>query len=186
MKRIILALVALLTLTGCVGNNGELERAMQLRAKLLASSGCSFDAMVTADYGETLYTFSVTCEADGQGNVNFTVKEPETISGITGTVSAEGGKLTFDDTALSFPLLADGQVTPVTAGWLLVRTLRGGYVKSCGMDGTRIRLAVDDSYQADALHLDIWLGEGDLPDYAEIVYDDRRILSLEVTNFQIL
>ena len=186
MKRIAIILALIIFLTGCGVHHAELDRAMELRAKLLAASGCSFDAMITADFGDKTYTFSVGCQADEQGNVTFSVKEPETIAGITGTISGEGGKLIFDDTALTFELLADGQVTPVSAGWLLVKTLRGGYVKSCGMDGDRVRLAVDDSYENDALHLDIWLGDGDLPVYAEILYKDRRILSLDVTNFRIL
>ena len=186
MKRIALILSLLVILTGCGVNNAELDRAMELRARLLSAKGCSFDALITADFGDKTYTFSVACQADGQENVTFSVKEPETIAGITGTISGEGGKLIFDDTALTFELLTDGQVTPVSAGWLLIKTLAGGYVKSCGMDLDRIRLAVDDSYQNDALHLDIWLGDGDLPVYAEILYKDRRILSLDVTNFRIL
>jgi hypothetical protein len=175
-------LVLVILLAGCGGTNEELDRAMALRAKLLASSGCSFDAAITADYGDKLHDFAVSCIADGQGNVTFTVKEPETIAGITGKLSGDGGKLTFDDTALAFPLLADGQVTPVSAPWLFLKTLRGGYVRSCGMDVDQLRLSIDDSYEEDALHLDIWLGEGDLPTRCEIVYDDRRILSLQVSN----
>lgn len=186
MKKLVSVLVLLLVLTGCAGNNGELDRAMALRAKLLAASGCSFDAVITADYGDKTYSFSVACTSDGQGNVTFTVNEPESIAGITGTISGEGGKLTFDDTALAFELLADGQVTPVSAPWLLVKTLRGGYVSACGVDGEQIRISVDDSYEEDAMHLDIWLGEGDLPVRGDILFDDRRILSLEVKNFKIL
>ena len=186
MKRIAFALALIMLLSGCGVNNSELERAMELRAKLLASQGCSFDATVTADFGKNTYTFGVNCVSDAKGNVGFTVKEPETIAGITGTVSAEGGKLTFDDKALTFELLADGQVTPVSAGWLLVKTLRGGYVRSCGMDGGELRLSIDDSYETGALHLDIRLGDGDLPVQADILYNDRRILSMEIENFQIL
>ena len=186
MKRIVSVLALIVLLCGCGVNNDELDRAMELRAKLLTAQGCTFDAVVTADFGEKTYTFCVACQADAQGNVTFTVKEPETIAGISGSVSAEGGKLTFDDTALSFELLADGQVTPVSAGWLLVRSLRSGYVKSCGVDGKQIRLSIDDSYENGALHMDIWLGEGDVPVSADVLYNDRRILSLEVANFQIL
>lgn len=185
MKRIASILMLMVILTGCGVNNAELDRVMALRAKLLGASGCSFEAVVTADYGKTEYTCRIGCVSDGQGGVTFTVLEPESIEGITGSVSAEGGKLSYDGLALSFPLMADGQVTPVSAPWLLVRTLRGGYVKSCGMDGVRVRVAIDDSYESDALHLDIWL-EDDRPVYAEILYGDRRILSMEVQNFQFL
>ena len=186
MKKLVSVLVLLIVLTGCAGDNGELDRTMALRAKLLAASGCSFDAVITADYGDKTYSFSVSCTSDGQGDVTFTVNDPESIAGITGTISGEGGKLTFDDTALAFELLADGQVTPVSAPWLLVKTLRGGYVRACTVDGEQIRVSIDDSYEEDALHLDIWLGEGDLPVRGEILFDNRRILSLEVKNFEIL
>lgn len=186
MKRLASILILVAMLTGCGVNNGELDRAMALRAKLLASSGCSFDATITADYGETVYTFCVGIRGDEKGGVTFTVKEPETIAGITGTVSGEGGRITFDGQVLSFELMADGQLTPVSAPWLLVRSLRSGYVRSCGRDGEQIRLEVADSFREDALNLDIWLGDSDLPVSAQIVYDDRRILSLEVTNFQFL
>jgi len=36
-----------------------------------------------------------------------------TISGITGSLSQNGGKLTFDDKALAFDVMADGLVSPV-------------------------------------------------------------------------
>ena len=186
MKRLGSILVLFLLLTGCGVRNEELDQIMALRAKLLRAAGCRFDAVVTADYGEKIHSFSLQCSADSQGNLSFTVLEPETITGIAGTISGEGGKLTFADTALAFELLADGQVTPVSAPWLLIKTLRGGYVTSCGRDGDLLRVAIDDSYDADALHLDIWLGEGDVPVRGEILYKDRRILSLEVRNFQIL
>ncbi len=186
MKRLAALLLLAILLTGCGGANAELDRAMTFRAKLLSSQGCRFDTVITADYGDKTYTFSTECSSDQNGAVTFTVTEPESIAGITGTLSGEGGKLTFDETALAFELLADGQVTPVSAPWLLVKTLRGGYVTACGMDGDKILLSVDDSYEEDALHLQIWLGEGDVPVNAEIVWDDRRILSLEVKNFEIL
>ena len=186
MKRIVSILMLAIMLAGCGVNNDKLDKAMELRAKLLGSNGCSFQAVVTADYSDKTYTFSVDYEADGKGNTTFKVQQPESIAGITGSISAEGGKLTFDNKALAFKLLADGQVTPVSAGWLLVKTLRGGYVKACGMDGDRVQVSIDDSYQENALHLDIWLGEGDLPVYAEILYKNRRFLSMEIKSFQIL
>lgn len=186
MKRLAALVFLFVMLTGCADGNAELERAMALRAKLLGSGGCSFDAGITADYGDKTHSFKVSCQSDTQGNVSFTVTEPETIAGIGGTISGEGGKLTFDDTALAFELLADDQVTPVSAPWLLVKTLQGGYVTSCGADGEQIRVSIDDSYEEDALHLDIWLGEGDLPIRAEILYRDRRILSMEIEHFEIL
>lgn len=185
MKRAGIVLLLLLFLAGCSGESKEIERGMALRSKLLSASECVFDAAITADYGDKLYTFSMNCQGDSQGNLSFTVTEPETIAGIAGTISDTGGRLTFDDTALQFELMADDQVTPVSAPWILLKTLRSGYLTSACMEGEQLRLTIDDSYADDALHLDIWLDADDQPLRAEILYDDRRILSLTVTNFEI-
>lgn len=185
MKRIVTAVLAvLLLLSGCGFDNPGLDRAMKLRASLL-SSGCSFDTEITADYGDKIYTFSLRCQGDSSGYLTFEVTAPESIAGITGRISNEGGYLTFDDAALAFELLADGQVSPVSAPWILLRTLRGGYVTACSEEGEGLRLSVDDSYEEDALHLDIWLDAGDLPTRAEILWDGRRIITIAVENFQI-
>lgn len=160
---------------------------MAFRASLLSGMGCSFQAVITADYQEELYQFTLDCRCDEQGTLQFTVVEPESISGISGEISGEGGKLTFDnEEALVFQTLADGQITPVTAPWLLVKTLRSGYVTSCCMEEDLLRASIDDSYEDDALHFDIWFTADDIPKCAEILWADRRILSLEVTNFEFL
>lgn len=186
MKKIAAAMVVLVFLTGCSGGSKEMQRGLDLRSELLKASECRFSCEITADYSDKVYTFSMDCRCDPQGNLTFAVTAPETITGITGKVSDAGGKLTFDDTALQFDLMAEEQVTPVSAPWILMKTLRSGYITSAGMDGGRLRLTIDDSYEDDALHLDIWLGEDDCPEDAEILYKERRILSLKVTNFEIV
>ena len=185
MKWIALVLVAVL-LSGCGVHSGELDKVMELRSQLLVGQGCCFEAEVIADYSDKTYSFTVNYQADSKGNVTFAVKAPETIEGISGTISAEGGKLTFDDKALAFEMLADGQVTPVSAGYLLVKTLREGYIRGCGTNGEETELMIDDSFQEDALHLDIRLNRENMPVSAEILYTDRRFLSLEVKNFRLL
>lgn len=182
MKQWLSIFLAMILLAGCSKEDKHLTRAMDLRSKLLAS-GCSFDARITADYGSQTHTFSLRCVTDPSGSLSFTVLEPEAIHSITGTLSASGGQLTFDDIAVSFEMLADGELSPVSSVWILVNTLRSGYIRSCGTDGESLRLTVDDSYEEDALQLDIWLNGEDIPQYAEILWQGRRILSLEVSNF---
>ena len=186
MKTIICLLLCTILLCGCAGSYELTDRAMALRSKLQAAQGCTFDASVTADYGDQTYTFAMGCRVDAHGNLYFDVIEPGSISGITGFFDGTGGKLTFDDHMLAFPMLADGQVTPVSAPWLLYRTLTGGYFHTAVQEGGLLHLQIDDSYEDHALQLDIWLGEGDLPVRGEVLYQNRRILTLEVENFQIL
>ena len=82
--------------------------------------------------------------------------------------------------------MADGQITPVTAAWVFVKALRGGNVTSCGMEGDDMRVSIDDSYQENALRLDIWFSPDNKPRHAQILWKDHRILSLDVVDFEIL
>lgn len=182
MKRIWAVFLAVLLLTGCKSTEEGMDRALVLRTRVL-SGGVTFDAKITADYADAIYTFTVACQTDAEGTVKFTVRHPETIANITGTLSAAGGKLTFDDKALAFRLLADGEISPAAAPWIFLRTLRSGYLTSCGRDGAYLRLTLDDTYEEDALHLDIWLNEEDVPVRSEILWKGRRILTLEIENF---
>ena len=187
MKRILpVVLVFCLLVGGCKGSDDGLSKALQLRSQLLDSNGCSFRSIVTADYGDKTYTFSMQCQADRVGKLSFSVIEPDSISGITGFISGDGGKLTFDDKALTFPLIADGEVSPVSAPWLLVKTLLGGYISSCSYDGEYYLISIDDSYEEDALQLDIWLNNENVPVASDILWQGRRVLSIQIEEFTIV
>lgn len=184
MKRLCSLLVMMsLFLVGC-GQEDQMDQAMELRKKLLNSSGCTFEAVVTADYGEDIYTFTMMCSQDAEGKFTFTVKEPDTISGITGTISEENGHLVFDEQVLLFETVCEGQITPVTAPWLVIHTLRSGYLTACGKDGDNLKLSIDDSYREDALHLDIWADPMGKPIRGEILWKDRRVLTVDIRNFE--
>lgn len=183
MKRIVgLLLSLLLLLAACSGGEDTMEQALRLRSDLQAS-GCAFDAVITADYGDVTYTFTLSCQTDKDGNLTFSVTDPASIAGITGKIDSGAGTLTFDDAALSFAMLADGQLTPVSAPWVVVGALRGGYIIASGADGEHTRLTVNDTYAEDALTVDAWLTAEGTPVFAEIEWDNRRILSMEIKNF---
>lgn len=186
MKRIICLALMICLLCGCQTDSQQMNKALNLRQKLLAGNGCSFLAEITADYGDIIYQFSMNCQGDKQGNLGFSVVAPESISGITGTIADTGGHLTFDGTALTFATIADGQVTPITAPWLFLKTLRSGYIVSCAEAEDTTYLQIDDSYRDGAIHLDIWLDGDGMPVRAEILWEGKRILSIIVKDFLIL
>ena len=175
----------LVILVGCTGKRDEMDRAMNLRAALLGSGGCSFTAHICADYGDALHEFTLYCEGMNNGDLGFRVEKPDTISGITGRFKGKEGALTFDDVALTFPLLADGQVAPVSGPWIFLKTLLGGYLRACNQEENLLHLTIDDSFEEDALQMEIWLDENDIPVQAEVLYDGRRILTMEIENFVI-
>lgn len=187
MKRILPCIMLLcLIICGCKGSDDHMIKALELRSRLSASGGTSFRANVTADYGDKTYTFILQCKTDQPGTLSFTVLEPESIAGIGGTVSGEGGKLTFDDKVLAFPLLADGEVSPISAPWIVIKTLLGGYISSCSKEDELLLISIDDSYEADALRLDIWLNTQDIPVSADILWQGRRVLSVQIEDFTFL
>lgn len=183
--RVAAIICVLLLFTGCKGSGDSLDRAMALRNRVLREDGCSFTATVTADYGEQIYAFKMACKTDREGDLTFTVAEPATIAGITGKISGTGGTITFDDKVLAFQTIADGLVTPVTAPWLFMKTLRSGYLKDAAETEQGIEISIDDSYAEEALQLRIRT-VGDLPASAEIFWQSRRILTIIVENFSFL
>ena len=186
MKRLASLVLICFFFSGCSGAEKGLDTGMELRSKLLKAEKVSFHVDVSADHGDTMDLFSMECSADRNGTVSFTVTAPDSISGITGQIAGEQGTLTFENTALYFPLVAQGRLSPVTAPWILMKTLRSGYLRAAGMEDQQLRLTIDDSYEEDALQVDIWLDEQNLPQRAEVLCEGRLILSLVVRNFEIL
>lgn len=180
MKRI-MAFLAVFCLCGCSAADQEMEEALAVRSRLL-SSDCSFRCEITADYIDTVEVFTLECTTD-DGALGFSVAEPESISGITGTVSNGEGALTFDEAVLAFPLMADDRISPVSAPWLLISALRSGCITACAHEGDGLHLSIDDSYDDDALTLEIRMDANGYPVSGEISFQGRRVVSMTVENF---
>lgn len=185
MKKFLWVLCVVMMLSGCGSELDPMDRAISLR-KALQQRECCFVAVITADYGDKLYTFRMDCRMDAARTLHFTVLEPDTISGISGTVTADGGKIEFTDTLLTFPTIADGQITPVSSPWVVMNTLCSGYIQYCGNDGDGLRICVNDSYREDALTLEIWTNSELMPVCCEILYGGKRIVTVEIREFQLM
>lgn len=183
LRRIVPVLLLFALLSGCGREDTGLDRAMSFRQKLLSASGCSFSGEITADYGDRLYTFSTDCQGGRDGALRFTVTAPETIAGISGCLEPEGGKLTFDETALDFGLLADGQVSPVSCTYFMLTAWRTGYISAAGDTEDGLQITFDLSFQEQPLTAELWLDQEGNPAYGEIAYAGRRILSAAYSNF---
>ena len=185
MRRFLSIVLIAIFLCGCSQQDEKMEQALNLRDSIISSNGCSFDVTVTADYQDVYYTFSMSCLSDAVGNISFEVTEPDSISGITGIVTAEDGKLTFDNKVLLFSTLGDGQITPVSAPLLFLKSLKSGYIKGCGSDNGATLLQIDDSYADTAIRLNIHIVDN-APSSVEIIWNDRRIVSMDVKAFRLL
>ena len=186
MKRLLSIIFMLFILAGCSGSEDNMDRALTFRQDLLQREGCSFDCELTADYGELLYQFTLGCNADNKGNITFTVLSPESISGITGSISTTGGNIRFDDTLLGFPILSEELPTPLSAPWLFMTGLRSGYIRTSDYDNGQMSLTIADTYEDDSILMNIQFNEKDYPVSCEFIWKGRRILSMTITSFTYL
>lgn len=173
-------------LCGCTKNTDHTKDALSLRHELLMGNGCCFLAEITADYRDELYTFTLECSADKQGDLTFCVVAPERISGISGVIDQSNGALTFDDQVLLFDTLNEEQLSPVSAPYIFLKALRSGYIRGCGVDGDLAFWRIDDSYRDQAYQVEIWVNDENVPIRGEILWNGRRILSVTVKDFHIL
>lgn len=183
MKRLAL-LAAVVMLCGCSLGSGQMGEALAVRSRLLSASGCSFRCHLTADYTDTVEQFTLDCQTLTNGTLEFTVVEPESISGITGAVDSDEGALTFDGEVLAFPLMADERLSPISAPWILMNTLKNGYITACVQENELLHLSISDSYADDALELEVWVDGENCPVSAEISWQGRRVVSMTVENFR--
>lgn len=185
MKKCI-SLVVVLTLlmfSGCGNDSDVVDGVVSLRNKVLSSVSCSFIADVTVDYGESLYSFSANCCLDSENNMEITILEPSSIAGIKASITAESGKLTFDEQVLLFETVADGQIAPVGMPWLLMEALRGGYISMCSSQAAGVFARIDDSYKGTNFCLDLRLDNQNMPVSAEIIWEGKRIVSMTIMDF---
>lgn len=185
MKFGVAFLLVICVLSGCSQENDQLKQATELRNSILTSGSCSFEAVITADYGDVIYTFQMGCNADRDGNLSFSVTDPETIAGITGQISKDNAALTFDDKILGFPMLTDGQLAPVSAPWIFYNALRSGYMTGCSSTNEGLCLYIDDSFEELPLHLEIYTDSKLQPIHADFFWNQQRILSADIRNFSI-
>lgn len=187
MRRVISLLIVLcFLLAGCSHGSEGVERGIALRDKLLSCKACKFSTELTADFGEKQYCFTLECSAKSDGEVSFSVIAPDSIAGISGKIDDRSGTLSFDDTVLAFPLIADGEIAPITAPWLFWKALLGGYIRAAGEDGEFIRITIDDSFNGENIQVDVWTDKDNVPVSAEIGWQGRVLLFLKITEFQIL
>ena len=186
MKRFLALICIMLFMCGCNGTYDATAQGDVLRQKLLESKGCSFISIITADFGQLQYSFKLACSVDEKGILNFTVLEPESIADITGHIDDQSGNLSFDDTVLAFPHLAEGEIPPVCAPWLFYKALYGGYIRAGGVEDGACHLTIDDSFHGENLVLELWLRDELYPMKAEIIWEGRSLLMLEIQQFEYL
>lgn len=186
MRRCVAIFLLVALLLGCSNSGDNVDKGIAVRRLFMKESGIRFCADITADYGDMTHSFSVQCDASSSGNVAFTVTKPDTIAGIKGAISALGGQLQFGDKVLLFEPMVFGQISPVLAPWLMVKAIQGGYIQSQSVDGEGCQLLIDDTYSNAQFQIVLTLDRESVPTDCEIIWSNRRILMIHITQFDIV
>ena len=183
MRRILVVpmMLACLLCTCCGRENSQMRDALKFREKQLGAGSCSFTAEIEADFGEKLHAFTLDCRYE-DGAAQLTVTAPETLAGICAAVTDDSANLEFEGLALDYGTLANGNVAPLAAPWIWASAWERDYILSCGKDGEYLRVTILKGYNEEELTIDTWL-KGEIPVFAEISHDGRRVLSMTLQDF---
>ena len=183
MKRCLIIIVSFFVLLGCSKENAQIEKIVELRDRIQSSKECRFEAAVTLDYGDSVYSFRAICATDEENNMSIDILEPASISGVRAQITGSSGKLTFDEEVLAFEMIANDQITPICVPWLLIEALRGGYINACGSGDHGVFARIDDSFNKTEFSIEVWLDSENVPCEAEMLWEGKRIVSIQIDNF---
>ena len=186
MKRLIVVICLLASLSGCQQSEHELDRALLLRNKTVSANQCSFFASISAEYDNEVYTFDLICKEEKDNDMSFAVIKPDTITGISGTIDESSGKLTFDDEILAFELMIDNRLSPISAPWLMLHLLKSGYIAACGKEGDGIHIQLEDTYAGEKVLIDLYTDNENNPIRADILWKGQRRLSIIVKEYSVV
>lgn len=184
MRRILGTVLLCLLLWGCSGENVGMQEAVEFRSELVQAGGCSFQAQITAEFEQSVTEFSLDCQCSSEGTAQIVILSPESLQGVTATVTEKGGTLCYDGLAVDFGLLAEGKLAPAAAPLLLSQCWTSEYILSAGEQEGLCRVSYQMGYGEKSMNVDTWF-ENHLPIYAEICYNNERILKVSISEFSL-
>lgn len=195
-KTVFCVLMMTLLLTGCrPGGEKELnaeERALQLRTHYLAADTCAGTAVVTADYGERVYGFTLDFSWKREGDTVLTVTDPEELAGLTATVGQGESRLEFQGVSLGTGDLTGEGLTPLEFLPAVMSDIGGGFMAECSFetqeDRETLRVLFRDPEKGpqEGLERVLWF-DRDTCDLlrAELSYRGAMVIRSDFTAFQI-
>lgn len=129
--KIAVPMLMILLLCGCGTRSEITEVPVQFRMGLREAGGCTYTVALTADYGDYVREFTLDCDCTMDGS-SFTVIEPDSVAGITATVSNEQAQVSYRDTILAVESFSTRAVSPMAVPFLLTKAWSEGYISAVG------------------------------------------------------
>lgn len=182
MKRIIVLPLCLLLLCGGCGEKSRTAADVQAQYSRIATA--RMEAEVTFHTPQEERCFTLQCDFTPETST-VTVTAPETVSGVTATVSGEALTIAYDGAVLS---AGSGALGPVNALPCLLRAVGSGYLleesRETLEDTDCHRLALELTVDQTPVVCTVWLDtETLLPRYAEFSCDGTVTVSARLLAF---
>ena len=173
-----------LLLTSCAPRADSPEARFQtLRDQLRDLKQLSGHGVLTADYGERVYTYTVDLSADAQAGT-MTVTEPENIAGTVLQWSDGSTRLSCEDVTLETGPLSD-TLSPAQTVPVLLSCWQDGQLLACGWeDDNSLLCAQLEHPEDDSLTASCWFDADTLAlRRCELAQDGQTVLTMNLSSF---
>lgn len=183
-RTIAAALMMTLLLCSCKAEANAAQSALDIRSAMLASPLLELEATVRADYGDTVYDYTLQCHFTRNGPSTVTILEPELIAGVTASVSDGGSSLSFDGAELDTGKLPNAQLTPMGALPAIAESWCSGYISSSGYERYEgkdcLMVCCLCGYGSEEVEYRTWfLREGYAPVHGEIISGGETVVFMD-------
>lgn len=167
----------LFVLSGCAGRGPD-ALLEEIRAYYRQDTTLSMTADITADYGGTVFVFTLLYVGGASGG-SIEVQAPDSVAGLRADVSYDGGvTLRYDGAELyTGPLSSDG-LSPMDCIPVMLHQWRTGYVSAAGFDSVTGTAALTADFDMDGTLLRTRFDrESFLPLTAELICGSDTVLT---------
>lgn len=176
----ILLCVLCLCLTACAaGPEAPEVRVRALRRPFSDGAKVQGRAVLTADYGERVYTWTVAIDGSAQAG-SMTVEEPDNIAGTVLQWSDGSTSLSCEDVTLETGPLSD-RLSPADAIPTLLSICQSGQVLECGWEDELLYAKLSHPTE-EGINALCWFGEDTLR-RCELTEEGKTLLTLDFSDF---
>ncbi len=164
MKRFAPMMILLLTLAACGrGAASEDALALEARTQYLEMSTCGGEVLLTADYGDRMYEYTVSFTWQQGGEMALEITAPQELQGVKARIAPGETYLEYDGASLETGPLDTMGLSPMAGAFETLKELQGGYIASaCSerlgeRDCLRLNLQDPQSQAGEGRGTVIWL-----------------------------
>ncbi len=179
-------MMLLCLLCACGGKEtNPLQAPMDFRAALLRAGGCRLTMEGSADVDDRVWTFALDAELRTDGTADLTLREPESVAGITVRLEGPEGRLGFEEVSVEFGVPEDERLAPAAVPRTLILAWTEGYIASAGPDGEEDVVVFELGYDAEKITVETRFDKAGAPLRAELIREGRSCVRLDLSNFEL-